>query len=85
MELLEQLSQGLHFDQILDKEKIILAPSFWASPLVFFDSIGESEMLLTFGARPVQDSLVPGEVIPDALLRGLKAISDPTRLRILRF
>ena len=85
MELLEQLSQGLHFDKILDKDKIILTPSFWASPLVFFDDIGESEMLLTFGARPAQDSLVPGEAIPDALLRGLKAISDPTRLRILRF
>jgi DNA-binding transcriptional ArsR family regulator len=28
---------------------------------------------------------VPGEVIPDALFQALKALADPTRLRILRF
>ncbi|MEE9216931.1 MAG: helix-turn-helix domain-containing protein, partial [Anaerolineales bacterium] len=35
--------------------------------------------------RPLEASLVPGEVVPDALLRGLKAVSDSTRLRILRY
>jgi len=30
-------------------------------------------------------SLVPGEVVPDALYQTLKALADPTRLRILRY
>lgn len=30
-------------------------------------------------------SLVPGEVVPDALHLSLKALADPTRLRILRY
>jgi DNA-binding transcriptional ArsR family regulator len=38
-----------------------------------------------FGARPADFSLVPGEVVPDALLKALKALSDPTRLRILQY
>lgn len=83
--LLEQLFQGLHFEQAIKEERIILAPSFWGSPLVFFDELSPSEMIFTFGARPADASIVPGEVVPDALLRSLKAVSDPTRLRILRF
>jgi DNA-binding transcriptional ArsR family regulator len=42
-------------------------------------------MLLLFGARPAAMSLVPGEDVPDAMLRALKALADPTRLRILRY
>jgi DNA-binding transcriptional ArsR family regulator len=37
-----------------------------------------------FGARAASDSIVPGETVPDSLIRALKALSDPTRLRILR-
>jgi len=40
---------------------------------------------LTFGARPADASLIPGEVVPDRLLQALKALADPTRLRILRY
>jgi DNA-binding transcriptional ArsR family regulator len=29
--------------------------------------------------------LVPGETVPDALLQALKAMADPSRLRILRY
>jgi DNA-binding transcriptional ArsR family regulator len=42
-------------------------------------------MLFLFGARPADASLYPGEVIPDAMLRTLKALADPTRLQILRY
>ena len=84
-ELLENLSHGLDFNYYLDKKEIVLAPSYWGAPLVFFRSITDDKMIFTYGARPSDASLVPGEVIPDALLMGLKAISDPTRLRILRF
>ncbi len=36
-------------------------------------------------ARPADSTVVPGEVVPDALLRILKALADPTRLRILHY
>jgi DNA-binding transcriptional ArsR family regulator len=41
--------------------------------------------LMLFGARPMDISLVPGEAIPDTMLRALKAMADPTRLKILRY
>ena len=30
-------------------------------------------------------SIIPGDIVPDGLLRGMKAMADPTRLRILRY
>jgi DNA-binding transcriptional ArsR family regulator len=29
--------------------------------------------------------LIPGELVPDALFQALKALADPTRLRIMRY
>ena len=83
-DLLEQLSHGLHFESYLDRKELVLVPSYWGAPLVFFQALTGDKMVFTFGARPSEASLVPGEAVPDALLLGLKAISDPTRLRILR-
>lgn len=84
-ELVEELSQGLRFESLPDFSELILAPSFWSTPLVIFNELGERRMLLVYGARPADASLVPGEVVPDALLLSLKALADPTRLRILRY
>ena len=52
---------------------------------MFFGMVGAGRGILLFGARPTGASLVPGELVPDALLRSLKALSDPTRLRILHY
>jgi len=84
-DLVEDLSQGVHFTNLSNLIELILAPSYWSTPLVFFDKLTEDRMLTTYGARPANASLVPGEFVPDALLRGLKALADPTRLRILRY
>ncbi len=84
-ELLLALTQGVRFPEAETMKRLTLAPSFWLSPLVVFRRLGESEGLLVFGARPEGASLVPGEGVPDALLHGLQALSDPTRLRILRY
>ena len=84
-DLVEDLSQGVHFTNLSNLSELILAPSYWSTPLVFFDKFAEERMLITYGARPANASLVPGELVPDALLRGLKALADPTRLRILRY
>jgi DNA-binding transcriptional ArsR family regulator len=83
-----KLREGLEGARLTELKKIktvVFVPSYWATPLVFFSEIQKNTMLLTFGARPADDSLVPGEVVSDALLRALKALSDPTRLRILRY
>ncbi len=83
--LLERLSQGVRLAIPLDVSEIVLVPSYWSSPLIFFTRIAPGRMILAFGVRPLEDSLVPGETVPDAMLKALKALSDPTRLRILRY
>jgi DNA-binding transcriptional ArsR family regulator len=82
--LLEELSQGLRFDE-LEMEELILAPSFWATPLMIFMPLSGEREMYVFGGRPADTSLVPGEVVPDALFQALKALADPTRLRILHY
>lgn len=89
-ELLETLSQGLSFDYAdLSKVRLLrLVPSFWSTPLSLFISLGEphqGEWLFLFGGRPAEMSLVPGEAVPDLLHNTLKALADPTRLRILHY
>lgn len=84
-ELLEELSQGVRVGERLKKDKLILVPSFWATPLMIFARADEETDLYLFGARPAGMSLVPGDVVPDALYQALKALADPTRLRILRY
>ncbi len=84
-QLLETLSQGVRFPAELQAETLVLAPSFWTAPLVVFSEIEPGVWLFLYGARPVEASLVPGEAVPDVMLRALKALADPTRLRILRY
>jgi DNA-binding transcriptional ArsR family regulator len=84
-ELLEELSQGVRVEHTLKMDKLILVPSFWATPLLIFARADDETDLYLFGARPVEMSLIPGDVVPDTLYQALKALADPTRLRILRY
>lgn len=83
-ELFEEISQGIRYseERFKDVEKVILAPSYWASPFIFYST---AKPIFLFGARPDDASLVPGELVPDVLMASLNALSDPTRLRILRY
>jgi DNA-binding transcriptional ArsR family regulator len=85
LDLQEELSQGVRFDRSPDVAGIVLAPSYWCTPLMYFGMVEPDLEIRLFGARPEDASLVPGEVVPDALLRALKALSDPTRLRIMHY
>ncbi len=85
LDLLEELSQGLRLDERPGASELVLAPSYWCTPLIFFGHVSEEREIWVFGARSPNASLVPGEVVPDALLCSLKALSDPTRLRILHY
>jgi DNA-binding transcriptional ArsR family regulator len=84
-DLLEELSQGLRFSEMPELAELVLVPSYWITPLMLFGQASASRAVWVFGARPSDVSLVPGEVVPDAMLRALKALSDPTRLRILYY
>ncbi len=83
-DLLEELTQGLRFDVLPEPAELLLVPSYWCTPLVFFGKVSAGRDVWLFGARPADASLVPGEMVPEALLRALKSLSDPTRLRIMR-
>jgi DNA-binding transcriptional ArsR family regulator len=84
LDLLEELTQGVRLDTPPEGDTLTLVPSYWSTPLVLMGMVSEDRPVWLFGARPPDASLVPGEVVPETLLRTLKALSDPTRLRILR-
>jgi DNA-binding transcriptional ArsR family regulator len=84
-QLLEELSQGVHFEKHQLSGDLVLIPGYWNTPLVLFPKIGPDKISFLFGVRPPDMSLMPGEPVPDTLLRMLKALADPTRLRILHY
>ncbi len=84
-ELLEDLSHGLKLENIDTYQKITLTPSYWTTPLVFFNNPQPDELLIVYGCREDHQNLVPGEYVPETLVMGLKALADPTRLRILYY
>ncbi|MGB5846066.1 MAG: metalloregulator ArsR/SmtB family transcription factor [Anaerolineales bacterium] len=84
-DLIEIFSQGVKLFIDPDVTDLVFAPSFWITPLILYTSLAPQQMIFLYGARPSDASLVPGEVVPDALLRGLKALAEPTRLKIIRY
>jgi DNA-binding transcriptional ArsR family regulator len=52
---------------------------------MFYNRLDDDKGIILFGARPKGKTLVPGELVPEELLNSLKALADPTRLRILRY
>lgn len=84
-DLLEELSQGIRVEEPRLHGELVFIPSYWITPLMMLVSVGPTRRICLFGARPAGASLIPGETVPDTLLRALKALSDPTRLKILRY
>jgi DNA-binding transcriptional ArsR family regulator len=82
-ELFLELSQGVQLGDEFTASKFVFAPAFWTTPLIFFEKLDADTQLIVFGTRPANVSAVPGETIPDGLVRSLKALADPTRLKIL--
>lgn len=83
--LIETISKGIRFKDGISVDELVLVPSYWISPLVVFNDLEGGRGLFIFGGRPDSDSLVPGAQVPDVMLRALKTLADPTRLRILRY
>ncbi len=84
-ELFAELSQGVKLGDEFHAPKFIFAPAFWTTPLIFFERLEPDTQLVMFGARPADMSAIPGELVPDGLVRSLKALADPTRLKILYY
>ena len=85
-QLIERVSRGVRFEEGMDEDEVVMVPSYWITPLVVNQALEEgNKQLFLFGARPEDDSLVPGDHVPDSMLRALKTLADPTRLRILRY
>jgi DNA-binding transcriptional ArsR family regulator len=84
-DLIAELSQGVHLELKPTLEEITIIPAYWTTPLVMWDDLSERNMLLFFGARPTSMSAIPGEIVPDGLVHTLKALADPTRLKILHY
>jgi DNA-binding transcriptional ArsR family regulator len=82
-ELFVELSQGVQLGDEFRAPKFIFAPAFWTTPLILFEKLDADTQLIVFGARPANMSVIPGETVPDGLVRSLKALADPTRLKIL--
>jgi len=83
--LFTTLSQGVQLNDEFRTPNYIFVPAFWTTPLIFFNKIDSETMMILFGARPADTSVVPGETLPDGLVRSLKALADPTRLKILYY
>lgn len=86
-DLLAELTQGVQVEPVAGSE-VILIPAYWITPLLMHAEICENEQttyIYLFGVRPATMSIIPGEIVPDGLLRTLKALADPTRLKILSY
>lgn len=83
--LVEELSRGVHFEDVEAVKEIILVPSYWLTPLVIPTNPAQGSMQIVFGCRPDIQSIAPGAETPDTLINALKSLADPTRLRILRY
>lgn len=85
LETLVAALTGIRWDRFPTLPSLTLIPSFWLSARVIWGRRQhDGGLFYLFAARPDDVSLVPGDPVPDALLAGLKALADPTRLRILR-
>ena len=83
-ELFEELSQGIRVEYHITQTSILLVPCYWCSPRILYATLKKGHEIVLFGARPPEASLIPGDSVPARLLLALEALSDPTRLTILR-
>lgn len=83
-DLIERLSNGFTISKDIDLTRLVLVPSIWHHPFVVPMDLTERELCLVWGAHPPGFKLVPGESVPDDAMLVLKAMNDPTRLRLLR-
>jgi DNA-binding transcriptional ArsR family regulator len=83
-DMVERVSHGFTLSEDIDLSRLILVPSLWLHPFTMRVEMAEKELLVVWGALPAGYKLVPGEQVPDGAMLVLRALGDPTRLRLLR-
>ena len=83
-DMVERVSHGFTLSEDIDLSRLVLTPSIWLHPFTMRVEVAERELLVVWGALPTGYKLVPGESVPDEALLVLRALGDPTRLRLLR-
>ena len=83
-DLIERLSNGFTISPDIDLKRLVLVPSVWLHPFVLRFELVDRDLFVAWGAHPAGYRLVPGETVPDDALLVLRALGDPTRLRLLR-
>ena len=83
-ELIERLSNGFTISKDMDLTRLVLVPSIWLHPFVVPIELSDDELCIVWGAHPPGFKLVPGESVPTDAMLVLRAMNDPTRLRLLR-
>ena len=83
-ELIERLSNGFTISKDIDLKRLVLVPSIWLHPFVVPMELSENELCIVWGAHPPGFKLVPGESVPNDAMLVLRAMNDPTRLRLMR-
>lgn len=83
-DLIERLSNGFTISPDIELKRLVLAPSIWSHPFVVRFEPADRELFIAWGAHPTGYRLVPGAMVPDDALLVLRALGDPTRLRLLR-
>jgi DNA-binding transcriptional ArsR family regulator len=83
-DLIESLTNGFTISKDIDLYRLVLVPSIWCHPFAVPVELGEGEMCIVWGAHPHGYKLVPGDLVPSDAMLVLRAMNDPTRLRLLR-
>lgn len=83
-EMLDHFARNSNWRVAEGPDEWVFAPSVWVSPWVFTTQITSQKSILLFAAQVENETEKPGVLAPPDLVKGLKAIADPTRLAILQ-
>lgn len=83
-DLIERLSNGFTLRPDIDVKRVVLVPSVWGHPYVLHLQLPDHGLFIAWGAHPQGYRLAPGESVPEEAMLVLRALGDPTRLRLMR-
>lgn len=84
LKLIESLCNGLTLQLEPSIQELVCSPSYWITPLISYDHLSTGKSMLLYGCRPMNENVVPGENLSAHMMQSIKAIADPTRLKIIK-
>ncbi len=82
-ELIVQITNGVRVPPETNVPRIILAPSYLITPYVYLLTLKDA-LVIIYSALPEQEERRDELILDAAMLQRLKALTDETRLKILR-